>query len=39
MKKAVPDDLRAERTDWRNKRLLALHKHKIAADEWPKKGK
>lgn len=37
MKVAVPDEKRAERSEWRNQRLLALHKQKISAAQWPKK--
>lgn len=34
MKQQVPDDKRAARTEWRNARLLALHKHKLDAEKW-----
>jgi hypothetical protein len=37
MKESVPDARRAERSEWRNARLLALHKQKISANQWPKK--
>ena len=36
MKVEVPEDKRAARTEWRNERLLALHKHKMASTQWKK---
>lgn len=38
MQQSVPSERRGERSDWRNRRLLALHKQKISAEQWPRKN-